>query len=85
MRTGGLTAAQKGKQKFFDLAMALPKEPEVMSDAGRSAVRMWVRMGPQGSLRPETFMSAAIGPGRPVAVTRTELFIEGEQGWSRPL
>jgi len=85
MRTGGLETEHKGKQKFFDLAVALPKEPEVMSDAGRAAVRVWVRMGPHGSLRPETFMSAAIGPGRPVAVTRTELFIEDEQGWIRPL
>lgn len=83
--TGSLTVEHKGKQKVFDLSTALPKEPEVRSQEGRTIVRMWVRMGEQGSLRPEVFIAAAVGPGRVVSITRTDLLIEDEQGWRRPL
>lgn len=85
MGTGRLEVEHKGKQKVFDLAKALPKEPEVRSSEGRTVVRMWVRMGEQGSLRPEVFITAAVGADRVASVTRTDLLIEDDQGWRRPL
>lgn len=85
MGTGRLEVEHKGKQKVFDLATALPKEPEVRSSEGRTVVRMWVRMGEQGSLRPEVFITAAVGADRVASVTRTDLLIEDDQGWRRPL
>lgn len=85
MGTGRLEVEHKGKQKVFDLATALPKEPEVRSSEGRTVVRMWVRMGEQGSLRPEVFITAAVGADRVASVTRTDLLIEDDQGWRPPL
>lgn len=82
---GSLSVEHKGKQKVFDLSKVLPKEPEVRSQEGRTIIRMWVRMGDQGSLRPEVFVTAAIGGDRVVSVTRTDLLIENDQGWRRPL
>ncbi|MDY0341172.1 MAG: TIGR03936 family radical SAM-associated protein [Coriobacteriia bacterium] len=83
--TGRLSVEHKGKHKVFELAKALPKKPEVRSQEGRTIVRMWVRMGEQGSLRPEVFIAAAVGPDRVVSVTRTDLLIEDQQSWRRPL
>lgn len=85
MGTGRLSVEHKGKQKVFDLSTALPKEPEARSVGGRTFIRMWVRMGEHGSLRPEVFVTAAIGPDRVVSVTRTDLLIEDDQDWRRPL
>lgn len=85
MGTGRLEVEHRGKQKVFDLATALPKEPEVRSSEGRTVVRMWVRMGEQGSLRPEVFITAAVGADRVASVTRTDLLIEDDQGWRPPL
>ncbi|MHB1017477.1 MAG: TIGR03936 family radical SAM-associated protein [Coriobacteriia bacterium] len=82
---GSLSVEHKGKQKVFDLSKALPKEPEVRLQEGRTIIRMWVRMGDQGSLRPEVFVTAAIGADRVMSVTRTDLLIESDQGWRRPL
>jgi radical SAM-linked protein len=82
---GSLSVEHKGKQKVFDLSKALPKEPEVRSQEGRTIIRMWVRMGDQGSLRPEVFVTAAVGADRVISVTRTDLLIESDQGWRRPL
>ena len=52
---------------------------------GRCVVRMTVRMGEQGSLRPEVFVAAALGRDVRTAVTRTDLFVEDEGVWRRPL
>ena len=82
---GTLSVDHKGKQKVFDLAEALPKEPEVTSVEGRCVVRMTIRMGEQGSLRPEVFVAAALGRDVRTAVTRTDLFVEDEGVWRRPL
>lgn len=83
--TGTLTIEHKGKQKFYDLAEALPKEPEVMSKQDHSLVRMVVRIGEHGSLRPEVLVTEALGRTADVRVTRTGLFIEREGAWQRPL
>lgn len=85
MQAGTVHVEHKGKQKVFDLAEALPKEPEVTSTQGCTTVRVWVRMGEQGSMRPESFIAAALGADVPVVVTRTDLLIEDEGAWRRPL
>ena len=82
---GTFTTEHKGKQKVFDLADALPKELEVMSHEGSIRVRMAVRMGERGSLRPEVFVRAAAGQAAALVVTRTDLLIEDEGVWRRPL
>jgi len=85
VRTGTFSTEHKGKQKFFDLTQALPKEPEVVVVEGLTVIRMSVRMGEQGSLRPEVLVRSAIGRDIPMAVTRTDLLIEDEGVWRRPL
>lgn len=85
VRTGTLSVEHKGKQKVFDLADALPKEPEVISKEGLPLVRLVVRMGERGSLRPDVLVASALGRSVPVAVTRTDLLIEDDGAWRRPL
>lgn len=83
--TGTISIEHKGKQKVYDLTEALPKEPTVMSEKDRTLVRLTVRMGERGSLRPESFMRAVLGRDVRVAATRTDLLIEDEGVWRRPL
>jgi radical SAM-linked protein len=85
MRTGTLSVEHKGKQKVFDLADALPKEPVVTSHEEIPTVRITVRMGERGSLRPETLVAAALGTTVPTVVTRTDLLVDDEGVWRRPL
>ena len=85
VRTGHLTIEHKGKPKVFDLAETLPKEPEVRSQEDATHARIWIRMGAQGSLRPDMLVVAALGRDVPVTVIRTDLLIEDERGWRRPL
>ena len=85
VRAGTLGVEHKGKHKVFDLAEALPKEPEVTSDEGRTTIRMWVRMGEHGSLRPEALVTAALGRDTRMRVTRVDLLIEQDEAWRRPL
>jgi radical SAM-linked protein len=88
--TGTLEVEHKGKKKVFDLARSLPKEVRVNQSAGGSQVSLTVRIGPEGSLRPEAFIKAALGAAKVdasvVRVTRTDTLIEAEEGvWTRPL
>lgn len=78
MRAGELTVEHKGRKKVFDLSSSLPKEPRVeVGEDGVAIVRMNVLIGPEGSLRPETFVSSALSsidaPGAVAKVTRTEI------------
>lgn len=82
---GTFAVEHKGKQKVFDLAEALPKKPEVGVDGDRVTVRMTVRIGERGSLRPELFVGAAAGDAERIVVTRTDLMWEDEGVWRRPL
>lgn len=87
---GQLVVVQKGKTKVFDLARSLPKEPLAREVDGQVHVQVTVRMGPEGSLRPEVLLRAALEPlgmaGVVTVVTRTDTFIEAEEGvWSRPV
>lgn len=83
--SGRLHVEHKGKEKVFDLAQALPKEPEVRSCGSRIVVRVWVRIGEHGSLRPEALVSAALGQDVTCKATRSDLLMEGDEGWRRPL
>lgn len=85
MDAGTLHIEHKGKPKVFDLATALPKEPKVESEGESVLVRMTVRMGEHGSLRPEVLVSAAAGRDARLEVNRTDLLIEDEGVWRRPL
>jgi hypothetical protein len=87
---GELAVEHRGKAKVFDLARSLPKEPHAREVGGQVHVHVTVRMGPEGSLRPEVLLRAALEPsgktGVVAVVTRTDTFIETEEGvWSRPV
>lgn len=85
VRAGTLSTEHKGKTKVFDLAAALPKEPEVRSSEDQTTVRLTVRMGEQGSLRPDVLVRTALGQDVPATVTRTDLLIDDKGVWRRPL
>jgi len=87
---GSFQVAHKGKLKVFDLARSLPKEIRVKPSADGSSIELTVRMGPEGSLRPEALVRAALESAAldatVVRVTRTETLAEPEEGnWARPL
>lgn len=76
VRRGELAVEHKGRSKVFDLTRSLPKEPSVtVGEDGRARVRMTVRIGPEGSVRPEMLIDAALSSadatGAVVHVTRT--------------
>jgi radical SAM-linked protein len=88
--TGSLSVEHKGKHKVFDLARCLPEEVRVEDHQGGSRVLLTVRMGPQGSLRPELLVREAIREASLEAAvthtTRTDTLIEVEEGvWVRPV
>ena len=88
--SGTLTVVHKGKQKVFDLARSLPEETRVQESADGSRVDLTIRIGPEGSLRPEALVRAALEEASLDAsvarVTRTDTLIETEGGaWARPL
>jgi radical SAM-linked protein len=87
---GTLTVTHKGKQKVFDLARSLPEETRVTQSADGSKIALTVRIGPEGSLRPEALVAAALesasADASVVRVTRADSLIENEEGlWARPL
>lgn len=87
---GSLTVEHKGKQKVYDLARCLPKEVRVTDQDGESDVTLTIRMGPDGSLRPELLIREALSAASLDAtvsrMTRADTFIETEEGvWARPL
>jgi radical SAM-linked protein len=88
--TGELIVEHKGKQKVFDLARCLPKEVRVEDQQDGSRVSLVVRMGSQGSLRPEMLLREAIRTASLSAAilrtTRTDTLIETDGGvWARPV
>jgi radical SAM-linked protein len=87
--TGTLEVERRRKTKVFDLARTLPKEPDVRCQDGSIVVKVTVRIGPEGSLRPEVLLTVALEgaglDGAVTAVTRTDMLIESEEGtWTRP-
>lgn len=89
VRSGELSVEHKGKTKVYDLASSLPKEPHVTSEGDDVVVALTIRMGAQGSLRPEALLSAALertgSLSADMAVTRVETLVEDEKGFSRPI
>ena len=88
--SGPFEVAHKGKVKVFDLARSLPKETRVTQSADGSSIQLTVRMGPEGSLRPEALVRAALEAASlqatVVRVTRTDTLAEDQEGiWARPL
>jgi len=88
--SGSLTVQHRGKQKVYDLARSLPKEVRVTDQDGGIHVALTVRMGPEGSLRPEVLIREAFRIASLEAtvshMTRTDTLIEtGEGLWVRPL
>lgn len=77
MASGSLTTEHKGKTKVYDLAVCLPEGTQVREESGRSVVSLTVRMGAQGSLRPEALLREALrrvgAADAPVSVVRLGL------------
>ena len=86
---GTLTVVHKGKNKVYDLARCLPEGARVTGQESGSRVMLTVRMGPDGSLRPEVLISAALEAAALEATvatkTRTATLVETEGGWARPM
>lgn len=84
-----LNVEHKGKTKVFDLTSSLPKGAEVRSCEGGITIAVTVRMGPEGSLRPESLVREALTRGRlsgaVTFVTRCALLIEDDEGVRRPI
>ncbi len=87
---GELAVKHKGKQKVFDLARCVPEDPRVTGRPDGVRIELTVRMGPQGSLRPEALIRAALADigteASVVRTTRLDTLVESEEGvWSRPV
>lgn len=88
---GDLVVEHKGKTKVFDLARALRKELRArVGEGGKVTVDISVRIGPEGSLRPDVFVRHALAAAQlstaVTSVTRADAFIEDETGqWLRPI
>jgi radical SAM-linked protein len=89
VRAGTLSVEHKGKTKVFDLTRCLPKEPRVRSQEGSTVVDVTVKMGQDGSLRPEALLAAAFTLGDIVGavrtVTRIDTLIEDDGCLVRPI
>ena len=55
-----LEIERKGARKVYDLATCLPEGARVSEEDGRSVVSLTVRMGAQGSLRPDALVREAL-------------------------
>jgi radical SAM-linked protein len=87
---GTLNVEHKGKTKVYDLARSLPEGVRVVDREDGCGVMLAVRMGPEGSLRPELLMREAFRTASLDAAvshtTRTDTLIESDEGvWARPV
>lgn len=58
--SGSLEFERKGRLKVYDLATCLPEGARVAGAGYRGVVALTVRMGPEGSLRPEVLVREAL-------------------------
>ena len=87
---GELSVERKGKTKVYDLSRSVPKDVRVQVDESGVVVDLPIRMGDQGSLRPEVLLKAALAEesveAAAVRTTRLDLLVENDEGdWSRPV
>ena len=86
---GRLEKEHKGKTKVFDLARSLPEGARVRSEGPKVTVEVAVRMGQEGSLRPEVLLGEALSRigchDADVTVTRADVLIDDEDGLRRPI
>ncbi len=87
---GVLEIEHKGKTKVFDLARSVPKDVRIEDVNGGVVIEIAIRMGPEGSLRPETLVRTALSEAgvhtSVLHTTRLDLLVEDEEGnWSRPV
>lgn len=84
-----LAVVHKGKDKVYDLTRCLPEEARVSDSEDGSVISLTVRMGPEGSLRPEVLIRAAFAAASLDAsvatTTRTATLVETKEGWARPM
>lgn len=90
LRSGSLELLNKGKTKVYDLARSVPKDVRIEANDGGVKIDLAIRMGPEGSLRPEALVRAALSDSADrisaVRTTRLDLLVEDEEGvWSRPV
>jgi radical SAM-linked protein len=90
LSAGEFTIVHKGKHKVFDLARSVPKDARVEARDGGVSIDLTVRMGPQGSLRPEALIRHSLEvagiEASAVRTTRHDTFVESDEGvWSRPV
>lgn len=81
---------RKGKIKVYDLVRSIPKEPRTTGRDGGVDIDLAIRMGPEGSLRPEALVRFALSRVgiEPTATrtTRTDTLVETDEAvWSRPM
>lgn len=86
---GRLEVKHKHKTKVFELARSLPEEAHVRSYGSQIMIELTTRMGQEGSLRPDVFLAEVLSRipngGAVESVTRTDILIEEEGVWRRPL
>lgn len=87
---GELEVEHRGKTKVFDLRHSVPEDAVVEDRDGGVLITLTVRIGPQGSLRPEMFTRAALLraaiEATAVRTTRTDTLIVNDDGsWARPM
>jgi radical SAM-linked protein len=83
--TGTLSVEHKGKTKVFDLSRALRNEPRVeVAEDGSAGLSLGVRIGQEGSLRPDVFATAAFAragiPSHVASVTRIDFSLLDQEG-----
>jgi radical SAM-linked protein len=87
---GTLEVVHKGKTKVFELARSVPKDVRIEGSERGVVFELPIRMGPEGSLRPEALIRAALADSASsisaVRTTRLDLLVEEDEGvWSRPV
>jgi len=86
---GVFEVERKGKTKVFELTRSLPEGARVSSVGSLVSVDVTIRVGQEGSLRPEALLAEALSrsrtEGATVSVTRTDILVEGEDGPRRPI
>ena len=70
LRTGSLELVNKGKTKVYDLARSVPKDVRIEASERGVTIELPIRMGPQGSLRPEALVRAALAKLRMLRALR---------------